>query len=254
MVLVALVVLMAPPGQGLGAWAPLTSHIGLSHSFVRQVVQPGDTVVDATAGNGHDALVLAQLALPHPHGRVVCVDIAPDALSATHTRLLESPLRLEEPAPFVPPSHAGEAARLCMVDGEGVVELHCRNHNDLVACGLAPGSCAAVVFNLGYHPNGDKARTTNSDDTLRSLRQARELTRPGGLVSVCCYRGHAGGQEETRAVVAELAGWEQREWRVCKHEPLNWPIAPVLLTAHKFTMPRTKLPRSEVPRLPPEGP
>lgn len=35
-------------------------HLGLSHLLWRQFIKPGDVVVDATCGNGHDSLALAK--------------------------------------------------------------------------------------------------------------------------------------------------------------------------------------------------
>ena len=35
--------------------------LGITHDYIRRLVQPGDTVIDATAGNGNDTLFLAQL-------------------------------------------------------------------------------------------------------------------------------------------------------------------------------------------------
>jgi hypothetical protein len=62
------------------------------------------------------------------------------------------------------------------------------------------GAVGAVMFNLGYLPGGNKTITTQAATTLRALSQARGLLRPGGMLSVLVYRGHAGGDDESSAI------------------------------------------------------
>ena len=44
-----------------------------AHSIWQELVEPGDTVLDATAGNGHDVVFLARLV--GQSGRVVAMDL-----------------------------------------------------------------------------------------------------------------------------------------------------------------------------------
>ena len=66
----------------------LRGPVPLSHLLLQRFVHPGDRVVDATCGNGHDTLLLAGLA--GPCGRVWAFDIQPEALDATAARLAEA--------------------------------------------------------------------------------------------------------------------------------------------------------------------
>ena len=51
---------------------------GLAHELIQEKIQPGDTVVDATIGNGHDTLFLAKCV--GETGRVIGFDVQePDA-------------------------------------------------------------------------------------------------------------------------------------------------------------------------------
>ena len=52
-----------------------------THDWISRVVLPGDTVVDATAGNGHDTVFLARLA--GPSGQVHAFDVQEEAIRAT---------------------------------------------------------------------------------------------------------------------------------------------------------------------------
>ncbi|MFM1891187.1 MAG: hypothetical protein RLZ44_264 [Pseudomonadota bacterium] len=140
------------------------------------MLRPGDLAVDATVGNGHDTLFLANTV--GAGGRVIGFDIQPAALAAARARL----------------TAAGLAAR---------VELHLSGHQQL-ADYLPPGQRLAVaMFNLGYLPGADKACITRPETTAQALTAAWAALRPGGLVSVLVYIGHPGGREELAAV----QGW-----------------------------------------------
>lgn len=144
-----------------------------AHEAVRAVVRPGDLVVDATVGNGHDTLFLAQLV--GSTGRVVGFDIQEEALGSARQRLAKAS------------------------EGIGTVDLHLTGHEKLAV--HVPTGVAVVMFNLGYLPGGDHEFTTKLDSTQEALQSAWELLREGGLVSVVCYRGHPGGYAEAEAVV-----------------------------------------------------
>ena len=151
-----------------------------AHEIVRQVVGTGETVVDATAGNGHDSLFLAGLV--GSGGRVLAFDIQAAAIESTRNRL----------------------RRFGMVDR---VELRHESHAQISAH-VADGSVAAVMYNLGYLPGADHAVITQCEETLRALAAVPQLLREGGVCTVVCYPGHAGGEREAAAVVAWARGLE----------------------------------------------
>lgn len=151
----------------------------LAHSIVRRAVRLGDTVVDATAGNGHDTVFLA--ACTGPTGRVVAIDIQPEAIHSTRTRLA--------------------------IESVANVTLHQEDHSRvLTSLQQSSEFVGAIMFNLGYLPGGDKQRTTISATTTAAIAAGVSLLKPGGVMTVVAYRGHAGGQEEARAV----EDWSQR--------------------------------------------
>lgn len=145
----------------------------LAHSIVRRAVRSGDTVIDATAGNGHDTVFLS--ACTGPSGRVLAIDVQAEAIQSTQARL----------------------------ESEAVsnVTLHKDDHSKVLKS-LQESSevVGAIMFNLGYLPGGDKQRTTKSVTTTEAIAAGLSLLRPGGVMTVVAYRGHAGGQEEARAV------------------------------------------------------
>jgi predicted methyltransferase len=151
----------------------LRGAVALSHFFLRERVREGDKVVDATCGNGHDTLLLAQLV--GPAGRVWAFDIQADALSATRRLLHE----------------AG-----CLAQ----TELVAAGHERLGEFVAAP--VRAVVFNLGYLPGGDKSCVTRPESTAAAMQQGSDLLIPGGIMTIAVYTGHPGGAEEGAAVEA----------------------------------------------------
>jgi len=151
---------------------PLTR---LAQQLLAQALGPGDLAVDATAGNGHDTLWLAQRV--SPDGQVYAFDIQAQALQATAQRL--------------------QAAML----GETVTLCHC-GHELLLPQVPAhwQGRVSAITFNLGYLPGSDKQVTTLVGSTRQALGHALRLLKTGGALSVLAYRGHPGGQAEADAV------------------------------------------------------
>ena len=234
---------------------PPSSHLSLVPTLLGQTLAPGDFAVDATCGNGHDTLTLVDFC--GPSGHVVACDVQDRALEATRQRLLSSSSSSSSSG-----SGSGSAedeASVTFWQGNhrdlSIVDeaLRRRGHDDVEGASLAEdgfatgGPVKAWVYNLGYLPGSDRSVTTQTEDTLSSIRQARDRTARGGLICVTLYVGHEGGKEEAAAVREEMGGWDQAVWRVVEHRPLNWPRSPVLLTAHRFVMPRKKLPKRNDP-------
>ncbi len=151
----------------------------LAHSIVRRAVRLGDTVVDATSGNGHDTVFLS--VCTGPSGRVMAIDIQAEAIQSTRRRL--------------------------ETEAVSNVTLHQGDHSKVLTS-LQESSevVGAIMFNLGYLPGGDKQQITSATTTTEAIAAGVSLLKPGGVMTVIGYRGHAGGQEETQAVEE----WSQR--------------------------------------------
>lgn len=145
-----------------------------AQTLVREVVKPGDSVIDATAGNGHDTCFLAEAV--GKNGRVVAFDVQNDALQRTSARLDDV--------------------------GYQNVTLHQRSHAEIkdAVPEFLHGCVAAVMFNLGYLPGGDHEVTTSTESSLTAITVALRLVRSGGIVTVLAYPGHAGGDDEAGSV------------------------------------------------------
>lgn len=172
----------------------------MAHGYWKAIVQPSDTVIDATCGNGHDTLFLSQLA---SEGRVIAIDIQATAIENTRKLL------------------AGRHVEL--IHGS-----HATFPDD-----IALGSVRLIVHNLGYLPGGDKQITTRVETTLASVTAAQRLLMPQGVLSITCYPGHPQGLVEEEALIAWAAGLNAKEWSCCHHRWLNRRSAPSLLLIQK---------------------
>ena len=145
-----------------------------AQTLVRDIVKPGETAIDATAGNGHDTCFLAET-VGHA-GRVFAFDVQSAALQRTTARLADI--------------------------GYANVTLLERSHEDMSDAipSTGQGSVAAVMFNLGYLPGGDHAVTTSTESSLTAINTALSLVRCGGIITVLVYPGHAGGDDEAGSV------------------------------------------------------
>ena len=179
--------------------------VQLAHNHVSEVVNQGDFCLDATAGNGHDSLFLAQQV--GISGKVFSIDIQAQAIQNTQILLQQNGL-------------------------DAVVQLILGSHSNLLELvdKTVHGQIKASTFNLGYLPGGDHSVITQADNTTKAICQAYQITELGGIISVLCYRGHAGGTKEANSV-AELC--EHSRWSYKKIEGSENPTSPVLILIRK---------------------
>ncbi len=181
------------------------------HRELDSRVKSGDYVIDATAGNGHDSLKLAQLV--GSDGEVFIVDIQGAAIDAT--RLMLSSAELE--------------ARCKLVCGDhGLLLTQC--------LGSLREQVSVITFNLGYFPGGDKSITTLPVSTIQALDASKGLLQQGGALFVTAYRGHSGGLKEAASVECWMKALFPNEWSVSSSEPevSNNRIPPILWIAVKL--------------------
>ena len=174
----------------------------LAQRLVAEVLEEGDLAIDATAGNGHDTVFLAGRV--GSGGRVLSFDVQAAAVAAARARVVAA--GLDQRVRFHQQSHA------------------------LLAEHAAPGSVAAVMFNLGYLPGRDHAVTTTTAVTLVGLAGAVAVLKPGGVLAVVCYPGHDEGAREAAAVEDWFADLTNAGWRVVRYGAIGTRRpAPVLL-------------------------
>jgi tRNA1(Val) A37 N6-methylase TrmN6 len=176
----------------------------LLHVLLADIIQLGDTVIDTTAGNGHDTVFLAEAV--GEEGRVVAIDIQAEAISSTRRTLEERQF-------------------------EDRVELHEGSHVELGQY-VAESSVTAIIFNLGYLPGADHGVITQVESTLQALAGAVVALKERGVLAVVCYPGHEGGDVESARVESYMRGLEN--FRLAKYELLSTQRAsPFLLLGCK---------------------
>lgn len=158
----------------------------LAHSVLRPRIAPGSWVIDATAGNGHDALWLAELV--GPSGRVFVFDVQAEAIAATAARTGH----LRQVTLF----HAGHERMKDLLPPEAEERM------------------GAIMFNLGYLPGAGKSVVTHMETTLDALTQSLDFLAVDGAIATVLYPGHAEGAVEAIAV---------REW--ARHLPPSFAVA-----------------------------
>lgn len=146
-------------------------------------------LVDATCGNGHDALFLSSL----PHNYLHLIDIQKDAIESTKRKVSKA-------------------------------HFHLRSHEDL---SFISEPIHLITYNLGYLPGSDKSIITRPDTTLKSLQSALDQLAPNGMISLVVYKGHDGGMDEYNCIQHFINNLP--EPCICKHitNPLK-PAAPEL--------------------------
>ncbi|MDA8353069.1 MAG: class I SAM-dependent methyltransferase [Firmicutes bacterium] len=186
----------------------LPTALTLSHQLIQSVLQPGAWAVDATVGNGHDTLFLAQSVgdQGHVHG----FDIQAEALARAEALFRKHQVQER-------------------------ITLHQRSHDQLAKT-LPPdwrGRVAAVMFNLGYLPKGNSSIITRCETTLPALSQALEWLSPGGILTAVLYTGHPGGKDEADRVLRFAATLPPRQYRSIRYQTMNRDYAPSLVAVIK---------------------
>ncbi|MGV3662458.1 MAG: class I SAM-dependent methyltransferase [Prosthecobacter sp.] len=188
---------MHPRPQLASATGGLPSSVLWAQLMLKDRLQPGDIVVDATMGNGHDTLFLTQCVTPGGH--VYAFDVQSAALEETRKRV---------PAEMTTLFHAGHETLRANLPAE----VH--------------GKISAIMFNLGYLPGANKSLITRTETTMVAVREALEILKPGGLLTIAVYPGHAGGAEEGRSLAAWAAELDPRRFEVQHLRPVNRAAAP----------------------------
>lgn len=173
-----------------------------AQSLLEMTIGEGDIAVDATAGNGHDTLFLANLV--GDDGYVYSFDVQKQAVDATLHRLLDNAL---------------EHRALVLRDG----------HENVAKYITKP--VAGAIFNLGYLPGSDHDIITKPNTTIQALESLLKLLKVGGIIVLVIYHGHEGGKEERDAVIRFVSELPQKYIHVLRYEFLNQQNDPPFVIA-----------------------
>ncbi|WP_027964391.1 class I SAM-dependent methyltransferase [Halalkalibacillus halophilus] len=169
--------------------------IPFAHSLLAASVQEGETVVDATLGNGHDSLYLSKLV--GRTGKVIGVDIQSEALE-----------------------HAEELFSEHLVTN---VTTQLIGHEKIgkVLLEESVGSIGGAIFNLGYLPGGDHSVTTKAETTIKAVDSLLAVLQQGRLIVMVLYPGHEDGKRETENLLSYLQAIPSKQADIFQYSMVN---------------------------------
>ena len=163
------------------------------HEVVRSQAKKGGRYIDATMGNGHDTLLLCELA--GEKGEVLAFDIQEQALEHTKELLDSHGIR-------------------------GNVRLLLNGHEHMTKYAKKE-SISLICFNFGYLPGGDHEIATKAQTSLLAVESGLSLLEHGGMMSLCIYSGGDTGFEEKEMLLAYLRELSPKEYTVIVNEYYN---------------------------------
>ena len=176
--------------------------VSITEYMIKKYIFPGDTVADATAGNGNDTLKLCSAVTDT--GKVYAFDIQEQALMHTKNKLDEK--------------------------GFSNAELIADSHSNMMQYIKEP--LKAVLFNLGYLPGGDHSMQTKPDTTIEAINQSLSLLSDDGFISVTVYYGKNSGTFEKDSVMDFLKTLDHKLYTVLTcdfhNRPNNPPITIII--------------------------
>jgi predicted methyltransferase len=174
--------------------------------LLEKAVKHGDTVVDATIGNGHDTLFLANLV--GEDGRVYGFDVQLEAVTATEELIRSNGL-------------------------SNRVTLFQQGHENLSTCIPQDenGKITGAIFNLGYLPGSDKSVITKPNTTISAVEQLLNVMAPEGIIVLVIYYGHPGGEIERDSLLEYCRDLDQNVAHVLEYKFLNQKNNPPFIVA-----------------------
>ena len=164
----------------------LINALELSREYASRVVNPGDTVVDATCGKGRDTILLAKLS--GNIGHVYAFDIQEKSILLTKELIA-----------------ANNIINTTLIhDGH-------ENMDEYVSTGIT-----CVMFNLGYLPGTDHSLSTNGKTTIIAIHKAMRLLCVGGIITIVIYQGGDTGFDERNLVIEFCKSINQEQFTVQK--------------------------------------
>ena len=162
-----------------------------NQKYLKYILKDDMVAVDMTMGNGNDTFFLASKVK-----EVFAFDIQKEAIEHTMQRCA-----LFNNIHYILDDHANIRKYV--------------NNADI------------VLFNLGYLPYSDKPIITKSDSTIKAIKEAYDILKTGGYMSIIIYRGHKGGLYEYHAVMQTISKYNIIE-SYKAHTSLTEPVVYII--------------------------
>ncbi|GAA0436847.1 class I SAM-dependent methyltransferase [Lentibacillus halophilus] len=176
-----------------------------AHHLLSESITGGDTVIDATCGNGNDTVFLSKTV--GTNGHVYGFDIQEQAIIHTRDRLAREQLTN---ATIIHDSHSNF--------------IHHIPVDRLTRLGGA-------IFNLGYLPGSDKTVITNSETTILAMEGILSHLKQNGLIVLVIYHGHKGGDQEKEHLLHYVSLLDQTYYHVLYYGFINQKNEPPFILA-----------------------
>lgn len=175
-------------------------------NLLAKAIKNGDIVVDATIGNGHDTIFLADLV--GDKGIVYGFDVQKEAFLATKERI----------------ENHGMSDR--------VILFH-EGHENLYQTipHVHHGKITGAIFNLGYLPGSDKTIVTRPATTIHAIEQLLKIMAPQGMIVLVIYHGHDEGKVERDHLIQFCENIDQTTAHVLRYQYINQKNNPPFIIA-----------------------
>ena len=164
----------------------------LAKDIMEKAIKEGDTVIDATVGNGHDTIFLCKLV--GEYGKVYGFDIQKEAIEKTKSKLIEHGIN-------------------------NMVDLIQDGHENMRK--YIDEQISGIMFNLGYLPGKNHQITTKYDTTIKAIDEGFKLLKPNGIITIVVYPGHEEGYKEKQELLNYFTKVDQKKMNVLKMEFIN---------------------------------
>lgn len=184
--------------------------VQFQHIFWDEQLKSAKTIVDATAGNGHDLLYLAQHCLPG--STLWGIDKQSIAIESSKKRLETECLRKD--------------ITYHLLQGTHETVLQCDNKLN------EPSQISDIdllIFNLGYLPGSDHTMMTEPVSTIQAIKGGLALLNPKGLITIVTYPGTPKGEAEDNAVCDFLTTLPQKQYDTATWKLINQANKPPIL-------------------------
>lgn len=177
-----------------------------ARTLMSKALTDGDIAIDATLGNCHDTVFMAELV--GEAGIVYGFDIQEAAILSSQSRLKENNLI--------------NRVVLFQRGHEYISELVPSHHKSKIK---------AAIFNLGYLPGGNKSVVTKPDTTISAISQLLNIMAPEGIIILVVYHGYPEGAVERDELLHYLEGLDQSAAHVLKYQFINQANNPPFIVA-----------------------
>ncbi|MFD1739261.1 class I SAM-dependent methyltransferase [Bacillus salitolerans] len=177
-----------------------------ARTLLTKAISQGDIAIDATIGNGHDTVFLAELV--GEQGHVYGFDIQKEAIDSASGRLQEHNLQ--------------DRATLYLSGHEHVQSMLPSDESRNIG---------GAIFNLGYLPGGDKKIVTTPSTTISAIEQIISMLKPEGILVLVIYHGHLEGIIERDQLVEYVERLDQKKVHVLRYQFMNQQNNPPFIIA-----------------------